>query len=157
MIVVRCTDLDRDSLARTLYDPEDLKDDGTNYLGVRITKPWGHEVERFCNDDVSVWFLNVRPDCETSLHCHIEKTTLLFVLSGNGMLYTLDKTYGLSAGEIVIIEKGAFHRTRSDSNGLMLYELESPANKRDLVRLEDKYGRGQGYERIQSSVEVPAA
>ena len=157
MIVVRCSDLDRDALARTLYDPEDLKDDGTNYLGVRITKPWGHEVERFCNDDISVWFLNVRPDCETSLHCHIDKTTLLFVLSGKGTLLTLDKTYGMSEGGIFVIEKGAFHRTRADSNGLMLYELEHPVNKRDLVRLEDKYHRGQGYERVQPPGEISAA
>ena len=157
MIVVRCTDLDRDALARTLYDPENLKDDGTNYLGVRITKPWGHEVERFVNDDISVWWLNVKPDCETSLHCHLEKTTLLFVVSGKGMLYTLDKTYGLSEGGVVIIERGAFHRTRADSNGLMLYELERPFNKRDLVRLEDKYGRGQGYERVQPVSKISAA
>ena len=147
MIVVRCTEADREALARTLYDPEDLKNDGTNYLGIRIKKPWGHEVERFCNEDVSVWWLNIRPDCETSLHCHIEKTTLLFVVSGRGMLYTLGMNYGLSEGDLVIIERGAFHRTRADSNGMMLYELESPVNKRDLVRLRDSYGRGQGYEK----------
>ena len=151
MIVVRCTEADREALARTLYDPEDLKNDGTNYLGIRIKKPWGHEVERFCNEDVSVWWLNIRPDCETSLHCHIEKTTLLFVVSGRGMLYTLGMNYGLSEGDLVIIERGAFHRTRADSNGMMLYELETSPNKRDLVRLEDKYGRGQGYERIQET------
>lgn len=152
MIVVRCTEADREALARTLYDPEDLKNDGTNYLGIRIKKPWGHEVERFCNEDVSVWWLNIRPDCETSLHCHIEKTTLLFVVSGRGMLYTLGMNYGLSEGDLVIIERGAFHRTRADSNGMMLYELETSPNKRDLVRLEDKYGRGQGYERIKGKV-----
>ena len=148
MIVVRCSDLDRDALSRTLYDPEDLKDDGTNYLGVRITKPWGHEVERFCNDDISVIWLNVRPDCETSLHCHINKSTLLFVVSGRGILDTLNGSYGLSEGDVAIIEKGAFHKTKSDLNGMMLYELESPPNRKDVVRLSDKYGRGQGYETI---------
>ena len=150
MIVVKCSDLDREALARTLYDPEDLKADGTNYLYRRVTKPWGHEVERFCDENISVWWLNVKPDAETSLHCHLGKTTLLFVVSGKGMLYTLDKTYGLSEGGCIIIEKGAFHRTKADSNGLMLYELETPTNKRDLVRLEDKYGRGQGYESINA-------
>lgn len=148
MIIVRCRQADRDSLKKVKINPEDLKDNGDDYLDVRILKPWGHEKERYRDEDVSVWWLDIRPDKETSMHCHPNKTTLLHVVSGRGWLLTLHGEFKLSEGEVVVIEKGAFHRTRSDSNGMRLYELETPPNKRDLVRLEDKYGRGQGYEPI---------
>ena len=47
-----------------------------------------------------------------------------------------------------MIDKGVFHQTTATSNsGAFLMEIETPVNKRDLVRLKDKYGReGEGYE-----------
>ena len=47
-----------------------------------------------------------------------------------------------------MIDKGVFHQTTAISpKGAFLMEIETPVNKRDLVRLKDKYGReGEGYE-----------
>lgn len=152
MILIRCLAADREALAEIGIDPAQLADDGTDYVCERIEKPWGHEYEKYRDQSASVWWLNIRAQCETSMHCHPNKTTLLMIISGVGTLLTLNANHELSKGELVVIEKGAFHRTRAGKNGLMLWELETPPNKHDLVRLEDSYGRGQGYEGIVSRV-----
>jgi len=82
------------------------------------------------------------------MHAHPNKSTLLIVRGGKATLTTLHAKHELTKGSVVIIEKGAFHRTTSNGGPVVLYEFETPHNKRDLVRLEDVYGRGQGYERI---------
>ena len=148
MIVVKCTEADRKALESITINPADMQDDGTNYLGVRVKKPWGHEVERYRDDKSSVWWLHLHKNHSTSMHCHLTKTTLLFVVTGIGTLITLSETYQVSNGELAVIEKGAFHQTVNNGEHLILYEIETPPNKRDLVRLKDDYGRGQGYERV---------
>ena len=157
MITIRRTKKDIEALRLILIDPEETKDDGTEYLGIRVTKPWGHEIEKYKDENTAVWFLQIRPHQMTSMHCHPGKTTLLFVLTGEGTLHTLNGPFEIGDGDVVVIEKGAFHRTASGGDGMVLYELETPPNKRDLVRLDDAYGRGQGYERVEPTQKLPAA
>lgn len=150
MILVRCQNADREALQRVSIDPAEIADDGTDYEGVRVKKPWGHEIERYRDESVAVWWLHLHMNQETSMHCHPNKTTLLMIVSGRAIVSTLDQEHEIGEGAVVVIEKGAFHRTRAtNGNGVMLYELESPPNKRDLVRLHDVYGRGQGYEHVE--------
>jgi mannose-6-phosphate isomerase-like protein (cupin superfamily) len=93
-----------------------------------------------------VWRLTLSAGAETSMHCHPQKRTALLVESGSAILDTLNNRYPLNAGDMVHIERGAFHRTRTEF-GVVLLEIETPPNKLDLVRLEDRYGRvGKGYE-----------
>ena len=41
-----------------------------------------------------------------------------------------------------MIRKGLFHSTKAvSSKGAMIFEIETPVDKHDIVRLEDKYGR----------------
>ena len=147
MILVKRTVKDIDALHGIKVSAAEIADDGTDYYGLRVKKPWGHEIEQYRNENVAVWWLHLHKDQQTSMHCHPHKTTLLMIVGGRAMLDTLNGSHELSEGEIVIIENGAFHRTRSNGEPVVLYELETPPNKRDLVRLEDAYGRGQGYER----------
>lgn len=148
MIIVRCTDEDKKALASVSIDPAEIEDDGINYDHIRVKKPWGHEVQRYHDEKVAVWWLNLHSNQQTSMHCHPDKTTMIFVVAGRGVLYTLKSEHELSEGELVVVEKGAFHQTASKNGMLTLYELETPPVKRNLVRLHDSYGRGQGYERI---------
>ena len=157
MILVRCTRLDDQALAGISYDPEEIKDDGTDYEGVRVKKPWGHEVERYKDENVAIWWLHIHSHQQTSMHCHPNKATLLFVVSGRATISSLNGSWDVSPGDMVMIQKGAFHRTTSLGDNVVLYEIETPANKRDLVRLEDFYNRGQGYERTQPAEELPPA
>ena len=149
--MVKCTEADKKALESVTINPADMEDDGTNYLGVRIKKPWGHEVERYRDEKSSVWWLHIYTGHKTSMHCHLTKTTLLFVVAGIGTLKTLNGSHVISGGEMVVIEKGAFHQTVNEGDHLILWETETPPLKRDLVRLTDDYGRqGQGYERIST-------
>lgn len=152
MILIRALEADRKALAQVKIDPAEIAEDGTDYNGIRVKKPWGHEVEKYRDENCSVWWLHLHSGKETSMHCHPNKTTMLMVVGGEAMLHTLNGRYELGEGEIAVIEKGAFHRTASNGGPVILYEIESPPNKRDLVRLEDSYGRGQGYERIVSGI-----
>ena len=146
MIVVKCTDLDRETLSRIGHF--DIKDDGTDYLGVKVKKPWGYEIERYHDEQCSIWWLHLDPGRQTSMHCHPNKSTLLLMRGGEATLTTLHAKHDLTPGSVVIIEKGAFHRTTSNGGPVVIYEVETPPNKHDLVRLEDSYGRGQGYEHV---------
>lgn len=148
MIRVRCELADRNALESLSIDPASLADDGSDYVCIRVEKPWGHEIEKYRDKKVSLWRLHIHAQHETSMHCHPHKTTLLMVEGGSGILRTLNGSHELAVGQLIVIEPGAFHRTQAGADDLWLWESESPSNKQDLVRLEDSYGRGQGYERI---------
>lgn len=151
MIILKRTKADEAALQEIAIDPDDLKDDGTDYLEKRIKKPWGHEIEKFNNGSVSVWWLHIHSWQQTSMHCHPSKDTVLFVVAGEAVLSTLSYNHEVGAGDLVVIAKGVFHRMTAKASACVLYELETPINKRDLVRLEDSYGRGQGYEKCEST------
>lgn len=146
MIVVERRNADVRALASVRHDPRQLVDDGRDWKGIHVKKPWGYEVEFSRNGAFSFWRLTISPGAETSMHCHPGKVTVLMVEHGSCIIETLTGAHDLVAGDIAHIERGAFHRTRT-TEGVTLIEVESPPNKRDLVRLEDRYGRqGQAYE-----------
>lgn len=157
MIVIHCGRADREALESIPVSLSDIKDDGTDYTGVRIKKPWGHELEKYRDEDMAVWWLHIHSNQKTSMHCHPNKTTLLMIAGGEATLQTLGETHAISDGDVVVIEKGAFHQIVSNGQPIVLYELESPPNKRDLVRLKDDYGRGQGYERVEPAAKLSPA
>ena len=82
MIVVKCTETDVRALAGIEINLDELKDDGTVYLHKRVVKPWGHEIERYEDDKVAVWWLHIHSGQQTSMHCHTKKTTLLVIIAG---------------------------------------------------------------------------
>ena len=148
-MIIKCTDFDRQALASIHFNPKDLEDDGTNYEGKQVEKPWGYETEIYRDEHICGWLLHIRAGQQTSMHCHPNKTTMLIIRSGAAQVHSLMVTHLLDIGDMLFIEKGAFHRTEAIGGwDLLIYELETPPNKRDLVRLEDKYGRGQGYEHV---------
>jgi len=139
---------DRAALDTCRYNAADLVDDHYDYSKVVVRKPWGYEYLIYENNDVAVWILHLRKDASTSLHCHLQKTTSLSVLSGKVVCSTIEAEHQRAAGEGMLIGGGVFHSTRAVSDGgAFVMEIESPVNKRDLVRYRDAYGRaGKGYE-----------
>lgn len=138
------TELDREALSGIAVG--DLSDDGFDYTGCVVRKPWGFEYQIAATKEKAVWALHLSPGSETSMHCHPGKATELVVVVGTVIVWGLVGHMLLSAGQRVSIPAGKFHRT-STADGAVVIEVESPPNKRDLVRLSDKYGRqGRGYE-----------
>jgi mannose-6-phosphate isomerase-like protein (cupin superfamily) len=107
-----------------------------------IQKPWGYEYLVFENSQVALWALFIRKNHQTSMHCHPNKTTALIVLDGECEVNFLSNTNRFKALDKIMIRKGLFHSTKSISeNGSIIFEIENPNNKQDLVRLDDNYGR----------------
>lgn len=122
--------------------------DKFDYRGLVVNKPWGYEYLMFENANVSIWILFLKNLHKTSMHCHPNKKTALIVLSGEVITSTLEGWQNLTTSEAAIIEEGVFHSTKAvEKDGAFIMEVESPPNKKDLVRLKDEYGREKkGYE-----------
>lgn len=122
--------------------------DSFDYRGVVVNKPWGYEYLMYDNPHVAVWALYLKYGHKTSMHCHPNKKTSLLVVSGEVVCTTLEGWLTRKIGEGVVIDEGVFHTTHADSSdGAFIIEVESPPNKKDLVRLKDEYGRKDlGYE-----------
>jgi mannose-6-phosphate isomerase-like protein (cupin superfamily) len=125
-----------------------------HYKDKVVVKPWGYEFLIFENDYVAIWFLMIKKDHSTSMHCHPLKKTSLIVLSGKALCNTFHHRSFLGAGDAVIIDAAVFHSTKALSlDGISVIEVESPPDKLDLVRLEDNYGREScGYENCSQMV-----
>lgn len=139
---------DQGALAALRPELLDLSDDGTDYSKVVVKKPWGYEYLLYGNQDLAVWILFIAPGAETSVHCHPRKHTSLTVLKGEVDFRTLTNSYRKKAGQALLIEEQVFHQTCGvGKDGAYIMEIETPNNKRDLVRLRDRYGRqNMGYE-----------
>lgn len=112
------------------------------YKNLVVKKPWGHEYLAYENSEIALWCLYIEGGQQTSFHCHPTKTTGLIVLNGEADVSFFDNTYRISPGRKIMIRKGLFHSTKAISeNGAWVFEVETPKNKHDLVRLEDRYGR----------------
>ncbi|MES2960912.1 MAG: hypothetical protein V4694_00840 [Pseudomonadota bacterium] len=120
-----------------------------------VKKPWGYEYLAYENDEVGLWCLFIAKDQQTSMHCHPQKTTGLILLDGEVHVSFFNDSFKLLPGRKLMIRRGLFHSTKSVSdNGAIVFEIESPKQKHDLVRLADKYGRkAQPYE--DSTFEMP--
>lgn len=119
-----------------------------------VNKPWGYEYLVYNNPFVEVWSLYIKKFASTSTHCHPNKKTGLVLLEGEAMFKTLNQDMKLCQLDGIILEPGVFHSTQAISEeGIHLLEIETPPDKYDLVRLEDKYGREKrGYEGLDDMI-----
>lgn len=111
-----------------------------------VIKPWGKEHIIYRNSDkLSVTFLNIDYKKSTSLHCHSKKKTGFVLLSGKasiqlGLWKNNFKIY--KAPSKLMIRNRLFHSIKCLSKkGISLIEIETPSEKKDLVRFKDYYGR----------------
>ena len=130
---------------------------GPNLQDVVVRKPWGYEYLLFQNDTVAIWYLHIRHNQATSLHCHPKKKTGLILLSGEAQVSFLNDSSRLRSPAKMVLRPGLFHSTRALSRtGIDLLELETPVEKDNLVRFEDQYGReGKPYEGPEEMAPIP--
>lgn len=147
---LQVSDRDRSTLAQIHVDPATQENDHFDYSKVVVRKPWGYEYLIFENSHLAVWILYLRHGHQTSMHCHPHKRTSITILAGEAICSTLDNELIRHAGEMMLLGEGVFHRTTAVSaDGVFLIEIETPVNKRDLVRYHDDYGRESlGYETV---------
>jgi mannose-6-phosphate isomerase-like protein (cupin superfamily) len=113
-----------------------------SYADVVVNKPWGHEYLVYENEHVGLWYLHIDKGQKTSMHCHPKKNTGLVLLKGSAETSFLNNSIRMSSLKKVMIRRGLFHSTMGLSEqGAHIFEIETPKDKKDLVRLEDSYGR----------------
>ena len=126
------------------------------YKDVVVKKPWGHEYLVYENDEIGLWFLHINKNQHTSMHSHPKKTTGLVLLDGEAEVSFLADSRKLTAPNKIMIRRGLFHSTKALSENALIFEVETPKDKHDLVRLNDSYGRskssyeGKKYETLKS-------
>ena len=115
-----------------------------------VNKPWGYEYVAYENSECALWLLHIKDGHSTSMHCHPNKTTGLILLDGTAKVSFMNDSFQLEPKHKIMIRKGLFHSTKATSkSGVTLFEVETPVDKFDLVRLKDSYGReGKPYEDI---------
>lgn len=113
-----------------------------------VNKPWGYEYLVYSNPAVEIWSLFIKKLASTSMHCHPNKKTSLILLEGSAIFSSLNEEVKLNFLDAIVMEPGVFHTTQAISeNGIHLLEIETPPDKYDLIRLQDRYGRvNYGYE-----------
>ena len=119
-----------------------------NHETVIVRKPWGYEYLAYKNKAVALWVLHINARERTSMHCHPSKTTGLVLVGGEAEINFISDSKILQAPAKQMIRRGLFHQTCALEKDVILFELETPIDKDDLVRLKDQYGRKNlGYEK----------
>jgi len=144
---IKKTNLDEEKIKETKSSQNKELDD-FDFSKVIVRKPWGHEYLFYRGNGLAMWILHIKNGSMTSMHCHIDKTTVLIVLSEKVLCSNLKDSHELVEGDCLVIEKGTFHSTKAISEkGAIVMEIEDPEKKTDLLRLKDAYGRElKGYE-----------
>ena len=117
-------------------------------------KPWGHEFLIYENKKIGMWFLNIKKNTGTSLHCHFNKDTYIIVLEGCAKITLINNEIRyINCMESIYIPKYKFHSIKSFSDNVIVLEIEIFSNtvnfsdKNDLLRIDDDYNRKPvGYE-----------
>ena len=136
----------------TSQDKVILNSDELNYA--KVLKPWGYEYLFYQDKEMAIWLLHIKAGAATSLHCHLEKETTMYVIQGNVIVSGINKEAHLTENESLQIDKKVFHKTHS-KEGAYLFEIEKPNKKLDLLRLKDDYGRNDSnYENSDSFMKL---
>lgn len=105
-----------------------------------VAKPWGAEAVFAANSTYAGKILHIADGHRLSKQFHRLKDETLVVLRGFLELELEDKTLNLEPGQSVKIDSGTTHRLKASRGNCEVVEFSSP-ELRDVVRLEDDYGR----------------
>ena len=122
------------------------------YSNKLVKKPWGYEYVIYNSlNRMAITYVHIDSKKSTSLHCHPKKKTGFIILKGTALvqigIYKKNKKKFKSLSRLVV-RPGLFHSLKAVSkNGMSALEFETPYDKADLIRFEDRYGRkNKSYE-----------
>jgi mannose-6-phosphate isomerase-like protein (cupin superfamily) len=111
----------------------------------RVDKPWGYEIIYAHTDRYIGKILHINAGEALSLQYHERKDETLYLHTGEVILLVEENgamsERRLGAGESYRIKPFTRHRMIGGPEGCDLLEVSSPEID-DVVRLEDRYGRG---------------
>lgn len=108
-----------------------------------VKKGWGYESHLLNNENLCVKVMNIGYRKECSLHFHIKKEELFFIMEGIMLFDFIDTktaeimTSKLSAGDSVYIPKGVPHRfTGASLDGCLFLECSTHDDPEDSYRVQ---------------------
>lgn len=105
-------------------------------------RPWGEELWITDQKPSMVKILTVFPGEYLSLQYHNNRDEYWKILSGNGFAQINDQKTPLEKGSECFIPRKTNHRLIGGTKNLVILELVfGDFDEKDIVRLEDKYGR----------------
>jgi len=109
---------------------------------IQDKRPWGEELLITDNSPSMVKIITVFPGESLSLQYHHGRDEYWRILSGNGTAEIGDEKLPLKSGMDCFVPRETKHRLNGGTENLVLLELAFGAfDEKDIVRLEDKYGR----------------
>jgi len=106
-----------------------------------VDKPWGREIWWGDNGRYLAKVIEVSSGHSLSLQYHEEKHETMYFLRGQGSVAVGGERKAIRPGLVVDIPPGVVHRVEATTESVVLVEV-STAHPDDVVRLDDRYGRG---------------
>lgn len=105
-------------------------------------RPWG-KFERFClNEKCTVKIISVEPEEELSWQYHKKRGEFWRLIEGQAKIMIDKMTKTGKKDDEFFIRKGAKHRIKTGKSSAKILEISwGKFDEKDIVRLEDKYGR----------------
>lgn len=113
-----------------------------------VPKPWGHETWYACGRHYAGKILQINKGHRLSLQYHRVKHETIYALKGRFVLRLGAKDYVIAPGTAVEIRPGTKHRFEARYGRVTLLEVSTP-ELRDIVRLEDDYGRAKRFKPVK--------
>ena len=106
-----------------------------------VEKPWGGFKQFILNKKCTVKILIVKPNQALSLQKHKKRKEMWFFLTPGNIQVGKKKTK-VKKGELIRINKNVAHRLFAKKKKVEVLEIsEGKFSEKDVIRLEDKYGR----------------
>ena len=106
-----------------------------------VQKPWGGFKQFVLNKKCTVKILIVQPHQELSLQKHKKRKEMWFFLTP-GYIQIGKKKTKVNKGELMRINTNVAHRLFAKKERVEVLEIsEGRFSEKDVIRLEDKYGR----------------
>jgi len=108
-------------------------------------RPWGRW-EEYINEPSGyrVKRLIINPGKRFSLQKHAHRNEHWVIVQGRGIVTINNKTWEVTAGDSLFIERGARHRLENsdEEKALIVIEIQTgTCLEDDIIRLEDDWGR----------------
>lgn len=108
---------------------------------IKINRPWGNFINLW-QKGLNIKIIEVKPKNRLSLQGHQRRDEVWFLLSGNLDCQVGDKLIKMKKGIPYLISRNVKHRLSAFENGGKILEVAfGKFDEKDIVRIEDDYGR----------------
>lgn len=106
-----------------------------------VRRPWGNFKEFLKNKKCTVKIIEVKARQEISLQYHLNRVESWYFLD-DGLVQIGDESFKVKEGSLVKVSKKKLHKVIAGNKRVRFLEIAlGTFSEKDIVRLEDKYGR----------------